>query len=331
MSNWHPGEILKTSSAYWQSCAIHAAVRLDLFSALANESLTAKTAAERVMAEERGVGMLLDALAAMGLIDKLGDAYTNTEASRRLLSNDSPHSLAQIIRHHAFLVDGWSKLDQAVRSGAPVRTRTVSAGDEQREAFLKGMRNLAQLAAPLVVDAVDISDRKRLLDLGGGPGTYALHLCRANPGLSATVFDLPESRPVAEETIASFGMEERVTFHSGNYLDEPLPGGFDVAWLSHILHSEGPQQCRQIIAKAVDALVPGGMILIQEFILDNSKDGPPFPALFSLNMLVGTEEGRSYSEVELNSMLEEAGISKVRRIPLDSPNDAGIISGVVPA
>jgi SAM-dependent methyltransferase len=331
MSNWHPGEILKTSSAYWQSCVIHAAVRLDLFSLLADERLSAKAVAEQAAADERGVNMLLDALTAMGLVDKQGEAYANTEASQRLLSSGSPHSLTQIIRHHAFLVDGWAKLDQAIRSGAPVRARTVSASDEQREAFLKGMRNLGHLAAPLVVDAVDLSDRKRLLDLGGGPGTYALHLCRANPGLCATIFDLPESRPVADETIASFGMAERVTFHGGNFLDDPLPGGFDVAWLSHILHSEGPQQCRQIIAKAVGALVPGGMILIQEFILDNTKNGPLFPALFSLNMLVGTEEGRSYSEEELTEMIGEAGASEVHRVPLDSPNDAGIICGIVPA
>jgi DNA-binding transcriptional ArsR family regulator len=331
MSRWHPGEILKASSSYWQSCVIHAAVRLDLFSALAGESLSAEEVAKRIMADERGLGQLLDALAAMGLITKRGDVYSNTEASRRLLTGGSPESLTQIIRHHAFLVDGWSKLDQAVRSGTPVRTRTVSASDEQREAFLKGMRNLGRLAAPMVVEAVDLGGRRRLLDLGGGPGSYALHLCKANPGLTATIFDLPESRPVAEETIASFGMEERVSFHGGNFLVDPLPAGFDVAWLSHILHSEGPQQCRQIITKAVGALVPGGKILIQEFILDDSKDGPLFPALFSLNMLVGTEAGRSYSEEELSRMLVEAGASEVRRIPLDSPNDAGIISGTVPA
>ena len=118
-------------------------------------------------------------------------------------------------------------------------------------------------------------------------------------------------------------------FMDGNYLEDPVEGRYDVAWLSHILHGEGPEDCRRIIQKTVDVLEPGGMIIIHEFILNNSLDGPLFPTLFSLNMLLGTESGQSYSEEQLTVMLAEAGARNIRRIPIQSPNDSGIIAGNV--
>jgi hypothetical protein len=102
-----------------------------------------------------------------------------------------------------------------------------------------------------------------------------------------------------------------------------------VAWLSHILHGEGPEDCQRIIQKAVSALTPGGMILIHEFILNNEMSGPLFPALFSLNMLLGTPSGQAYSEQQLRDMLSSAGVRNIHRIAIDSPNDSGIIAGVV--
>ena len=113
------------------------------------------------------------------------------------------------------------------------------------------------------------------------------------------------------------------------YEVEGMPGGFDVVWLSHVLHGEGPEGCEVIIRKAVAALEPGGMILVQEFILDDSMDGPPFPALFSLNMLLGTNTGQAYSQGQLTAMLAAAGVGDLRRIPLELPNGAGIIAGIV--
>lgn len=193
-----------------------------------------------------------------------------------------------------------------------------------------GMFNLAMQIAPRIVPQINLSGRRRLLDLGGGPGTYAIHFCQHNPDLSAVVYDLPSTRPFAEKTIARFGLSDRVTFASGDFIAEGVKGRFDVAWLSHILHGEGAEGCAVILAKAMAALDPGGLILVQEFILDDTLDGPVFPALFSLNMLLGTPNGQAYSQGELVAMLETAGARDVKRLPLDLPNGAGVIAGVVP-
>jgi len=191
------------------------------------------------------------------------------------------------------------------------------------------MFTMAMNIAPGIVDIIDISERRHLLDLGGGPGTYAIHFCRKNPELKATVFDLPTSQPIAEQTIHKFGLIDRIDFLGGDYLKDPVPGSYDVAWLSHILHGEGPESCQLIIEKAVSALQPGGLVVVHEFILNNTMDGPLFPALFSLNMLLGTADGQSYSEEQLESMLHRAGVREVHRLPFQGLNDSGLIGGIV--
>ncbi len=190
-----------------------------------------------------------------------------------------------------------------------------------------GMFNVAMGLAPRAVKEIDLRGRKTLLDLGGGPGTWAIHFCLANPGLRATVFDLPATRPFAEKTIARFGLSDRVDFQGGDYLKDEVRGSYDVAWLSQVLHGEGPDACREMVRKAVGALVPGGLILVHEFILDNNLAGPLHPALFSLNMLAGTQAGRSYSEQQIMDMLAEAGAKDLRRLPFSPPGQSGIVAG----
>jgi SAM-dependent methyltransferase len=325
---WHPGELLETSGYFWRTCALHAGVKLDLFTVIGATPMTAEEAAIRTQGSQDGIARLLNVLAAMRLLEKKDGRFECPPSVQRLLSKDSPEYIGHIILHHHHLMESWARLDQSVKSGSAIRERSSFSREEWRESFLMGMFNLAMAIAPRMAEAIDLSSRRRLIDLGGGPGTYAIHFCLKNPALSAAVFDLPTTRPFAEKTIARFQLDRRVSFSSGDYHSDDIPGRYDVAWLSHILHAEGPEACRNIIRKTVSVLEPGGMIIIHEFILDNTLDGPLFPALFSLNMLLGTESGRSYSESELSAMLAEAGVRDIRRIPVQTPNDSGVIFGV---
>jgi hypothetical protein len=328
--HWNPADLLQLSGGYWSTCALHAAVKIGLFSPLSGRAYSAVELAALLGADVRALGMLLNALAAMGLLEKTGDIYNATPSSKEYLDRSSPGYLGHIMMHHHHLMAGWSCLDEAIVSGRPTRPRVSHGNDEAlRESFLMGMFNLAMLQAPKIIPLIDLGGRKRLLDLGGGPGTYAIHFCLHNPGLSATIFDLPATRPFAEQTVARFGLSDRVSFRSGDFDAESVGNGYDVAWLSHVLHGEGPQGCAALLAKAVDALEPGGMILVQEFILDDTLDSPLFPALFSLNMLIGTEDGQAYSQAELTRMLNDAGVREIQRLGLDLPNGAGVICGVV--
>jgi precorrin-6B methylase 2 len=265
----------------------------------------------------------------MELLTKADDKYFNTSSAKEFLSKDSPKYLGNIIMHHHHLVESWSQLDQCVQSGQAIRERSSFSDEEWRESFLMGMFNMAMNMAPMLIPKIDISSRRHLLDLGGGPGTYAIHFCRHNPQLKATVFDLPTTRPFAEKTIERFDLSDRIDFRGGNYLKDDIEGRYDAAWLSHILHGEGPEGCKKIIQKAVAALERGGIIIIHDFILDNSMASPLFPALFSLNMLLGTDSGQAYSEQQLMDMLADAGAKDIQRLAVQTPNDSGIITGII--
>jgi len=329
-NDWTISDLLQLSGGYWSACALHAGIRLNVFTPLNGSILSAADVASACSSDPRATEMLLNALTSIGLIEKHATGYSNTSFSSQHLVQGAAGYLGHIIRHHHHLMPGWAILHEAIISGEPTRGR-ISHGDDraERESFLMGMYNLASQLAPGIAAAVDMTGCLRLLDLGGGPGTYAIHFCRQNTDLKAIVYDLPSTRSFAEDTIGRYGLNERISFIGGDYQHDPVPTGFDVAWLSHILHAEGADGCKSILSKGVAALQAGGMLLVQEFIMNDTKDGPQFPALFSLNMLLGTASGQSYSEAELRGMMAEAGLSDIRRLQIELPNGAGIMAGKV--
>jgi predicted O-methyltransferase YrrM len=295
---------------------------------LAGKSCSQAELAGKLETSERGLGTLLNALVAMDLLSKDGDNYSNAPLAETFLDKNNPDYVGHIIMHHHHLVDGWAQLAEVVKTGQPAQTR--SHGEEQeRESFQMGMFNLASAFAPTVAESINLSGRKHLLDLGGGPGTYAVHFCMANPTLIATVFDLPTTKPFTEKIVKRFGVEDRVAFTAGDFLVDPIPGRYDVVWLSHIIHSNSPDECRNLIRKVAQAMESGGLVMIHDFFLNETMDGPLFPALFSLNMLLNNN-GRSYSEAETREMMLEAGLVDIDRLPFQGANDSAILVGVVP-
>jgi SAM-dependent methyltransferase len=331
-TDWHPGTLLELSGYYWKTCTLHTAVKLDIFTLIGKDILTAPEMARKTGWDPRGTTMLLDALAAMALLTKTSDGYANTRAAADFLAKDSDQYIGYMIQHHHHLADSWVRMDEAVTRGGPIRERSSVSSDQWREAFLMGMFNNAMAMAPDVAQSVDLSGCTRLLDMGGGPGTYAIHFCKANPELTAVVFDLATTRPFAEKTIARFGLSDRISFTAGDYTTEdvPLNQTFDAAWLSHVLHGEGPDQAAGIVSHAAKALASGGQLLIHDFILDDTRDRPEFAALFSLNMLLGTKSGQSYSESEIRKMMTTAGLTNIVRLDYTGPTQSRILKGIKP-
>ncbi len=323
-------ELLQLSGSYWNACTLHAGVKLDVFSHLDTKPLTANELSQLLSVDQRGLDLLLHALTSLELLHKEDDRFSTTGFSTTHLSKRSDCYMGHIIMHHHHLVEGWSRLDEAVVQGAPVRRRSSHEVDQaERESFLMGMFNLATLLAPRIAANIDLNGRQRLLDLAGGPGTYAIHFCRQNPQLQAVIYDLPTTRPFAEQTVQRFDLSDRISFVAGDITRDDPGSGYDVVWISHLLHSESPESSAAIVSKGAKALNRGGLLLIQEFILDDSKTNPLFPALFALNMLIATPAGRSYSQGELGSMMSDAGLTDIQRLPIELPNGAGVMAGVV--
>ncbi|SBW10128.1 O-methyltransferase [uncultured delta proteobacterium] len=334
---WTAGEILELSNAHWRTFALQAGVVLDLFTVMDNREKDGKQTAvadlaKTLQCDERSLGMLVTALIALGFLDRDGDILSLPEHSRTYLSRNSAAYVGFIIRHQAHIAPGWCKLADSVKTGGPARDISSSHTDdaEEREAFLLGMFNVAMNQAEKIAAALDLSGRKRLLDLGGGPGTYAVFFCRANPDLRATIYDRPTSEPIARGIVRRFGLEDRIDFAGGNFLRDPLPTGYDVVWISQIIHGDTPAEAAKLVVDAGKLCNPGGLLIIQDFVLDNDRRGPAHPALFALNMLTGTEGGQTYTWAEIEAMLRAAGAVAVSRLDIDLPMGCGILVGRMP-
>lgn len=326
MLQWDLGKILEISGSYFLTCTLHTGVELDIFTVLDGKPQNAHQVAEKIQGDTRAVEMLLNTLTAMNLLRKNNTLYENTEISQTFLSKNSPDYKGFIIGHHGHIIKNWVHLASAVKTGKSVDKAGYSNRD--RENFLMGMFNIAMAFAPVVAKNISLEGRKTLLDLGGGPGTYAIHFCLENKDIKGTILDLATTEPFAKDTVKKFGLEERIDFIACNIEEEDLPGKYDVIWISHLIHSMSPEKAQSVLGKAVEALHDGGMILIQEFILNNEKSGPLFPAAFSLNMLVNTQNGQAYSEQEIRDMLIKGGAKTVERLNFSGANGSGIMKAL---
>jgi len=331
--NWTPADIMRLSSQIWTSCTLQAAVKLDLFTRLdraPDQGLTVAELAAALDCEPRATDLLTTALVALNLLERARDRLLLTEASRRYLSADSEDYQGFSLKHQNNIMCGWINLEKSVRSGTKIEgSRPIATEDEsEREAFLMAMFNVARQQAGRVAEAFNLTGRRRLLDVGGGPGTYALFFCRHNPELQAVVFDLPTTEPFARVTIERFELTRRVEFVGGDFTSDELPGGFDAVWLSQVLHGESPEQAARLVRRAAGALDSGGVMGIQEFILDDDRCGPPQPALFALNMLLQTPGGQAYTQGEITDMMAGGGLKDIRRLEVNLSPGCGILTGV---
>ena len=337
MKQWTSREILGLANAHWPPFVLHSGVSLDLFTILDNaekrgEKMTVAALAKAASCNERALGMLVTALVSLDFLGRDGDMISLPEHSRVSLSQNSEQYVGFIIKHHTHISPAWAKLTEAVKTGSPTREVSSSHTDDaaEREAFLLGMFNVAIHQAETIAAALDLSGKKRLLDLGGGPGTYAVFFCRANPGLRATVFDKPTSEPIAAGIIRRYALEDRIDFVGGDFLKDPLPQGYDVVWISQILHGDCPEDAARLVKEAGKIINPGGLLIVQDFVMDNDKCGPEHPALFALNMLAGTEGGQTYTWAEIESMIRDAGAVSVQRLEVELAMGCGILVGQMP-
>ena len=313
-----PEELAQSIRGFQESRAILTALELDLFTAIGSGA-TAAQAAAAAGTEARATGMLLNALASLDLVRKEGAVFHNAPVAARFLAAGSPDSARMAMLHTAGLWHRWSGLTECVRTGtATPEERSM----ESTEAFIAAMHNNARQRAAQLAQAAAIG-ANRMLDVGGGSGAYAIAFAQANAKLRAEVFDQPAVLAIAERHIREAGLEERVTTRVGDLRTDEFGGGYDLVLISAICHMLGEEENRNLLARSFRALAPGGRVAIQDFLLRADKTGPRAGALFSLNMLVNTQGGASYSEEEYTRWLREAGFGEVRRVSLAGP--AGVL------
>lgn len=321
-----PDALHQTIRGFQESRAILTAIELDLFSAV-GRGATAKEVGATIGGDARATEMLLNALVAIGLLDKRADTFSNSSTAMEYLAAGGPHDSRMALMHTVHLWETWSRLTDAVRAGtAPPKPAAWEAGPARTEAFIAAMHKNASERAALVVRASGHANPRRMLDIGGGSGAYAIAFAQAYPDLQVEILDVPSVTAIAERHIAAAHLQDRVRTREGDMNTSALGRDYDVILLSAICHMLSPDANRALLARCCAAMRSGGRLVIQDFLLDEAKTSPKAGALFALNMLVGTAAGSAYSRQEYTSWLTEAGFARVEHVSLPGPT--GLMIGI---
>lgn len=300
-------EILQQKArAFEESIPLLAAADLGLFDALQEGPRETAALAGDLSVSPRGLDILLHALAAEGYLVKQEGAFGLAEAYAPYLLSDSKETLISILRHRHSCMRSWARLREVLLTDKPAETEETA---EHLENFILGMANVSRSSSREVAEKLPLARYKKMLDLGGGPATASMAFCRANPELQAVVLDLEPVTEIARREIARAGLQDRIATQPGDALADAYGTDYDLVYVSNILHMFGEADARRIIEKSAAALSPGGDLVIKDFLLEEDRLHPAFGALFSVNMLVRTREGRSYTRGEVQAMLEDAGFA----------------------
>jgi hypothetical protein len=323
-------QLMSLASGHVEARVVQSAVELAVFDTMEHAPLTAAAVADTLSLEPKATELLLNALAALSLLDKRGDAFSLTEVAKTYLLKGSPQYLGGMIHFESSLWHCWERLPRAIRSGQPVRPPNMYQDDAgETETFIKAMDSLVKARGDTAVisKALEGSDITEMLDVGSGPATYPIALCKRFPTLHATIFDLPATLKITERFIREAGMADRIKLVAGDYRSDPIPGGYELIFLSNVIHGENPEKNAALIGKLAGNLQSGGRIVVKDHILDESRAHPPVGAIFSMLMLLTTDGGRCYSFGEIKSWMERAGLSQVQQIDLPPPLNSALVIG----
>lgn len=337
-----PRQLLEMADAFKKSRILLSAVELDVFTILERAKsegkqagLTPEELAAAANTDVRGMDRLLRACRVLGLLRMDENSrFANTPLGEQHLVRGKETFLGSL-DHLNTLFHTWDKLTPSVRTGGTVVDEPDMAkrDDSWFEPFLAAMYMRGRKLADGLVAKLDLTNVKSVLDVGGGPAAHAMAFARANPDIRVTVFDLPQATPITRRFLNQEGMEQRVRTRDGDFRHDPLrapdDSGYDLVFISSIVHMLSPRENRALLRKAFEAANPGGWAVVLDFVMDEDRLAPLFGVLFSLNMLVGTPQGDTYTQGEVSDWLTGAGFTEITRI--EGGNDTAFIQGTRPA
>jgi SAM-dependent methyltransferase len=261
---------------------------------------------------------LLNALVALKLLEKSHENYSNTKDSLMFLSKNSPSYLAGLM-HSNHLWNTWSHLTDVIKTGKTAHDLEMNERSEEwLEAFIYAMHDRGKKQAPAQISGIDLRNVESVLDVGGGSGCFCMAFLKRKPELRAAIFDLPNVVPISRKIIEEEGFSGKIEYYEGDYTRDDLPRGFDLVFLSAIIHSNSFETNQELVNKCFHSLNTNGRIVIQDWIMNDAKTEPVQGAIFSINMLVGVEGGDCYSENEVKTWLVNAGFSDIEKFDIES-------------
>ena len=288
-----------------------------MFQQLAERNLTAEEIAQLLETDLRATRILCDALVSLGLLEKRVDCYRNTPLAEDTLLLDKPDSKVAQLYHAATLYEKWKNLYDVVKTGRPVEKEAIDPrliGDERK--FAEAMADTARAVAERTASSINLSGATKMLDIGGGPGLYSIAFVRRYPQLQAVILDNAETVAVARDNIEKADLTTQISVIPGNAFEDDLGDEYDFILLSNVVHIYSAEENRQLIGNCSDALKPGGVLCVKDFVLDPDRVGPQWVSLFAVNMLINTEGGNCYTEEETCDWCESAGLVLYQTVKL---------------
>jgi len=299
-------------TAYRLPRVLIAALELNLFTAIGTDAWTIPDLARDVKVSERGLAILCRNLAMAGVLKKQGEIYTNSRLGATVLNAHHPAYRGDYLRLITSHWADWGRLLESVKSGLPLDHDQADEPDYRRR-FTWAMHHRTLETAPKIAAQINLHGARTLLDLGGGPGTYAMAFLAKNPALLATVCDRPVALDVAKEIAATHKAGARLSYLPLDVMTEDIPGNYDIVWYSNVLHIYSPNDNQALFRRALASLNPGGRLLIQDaFLHDRNGLFPEEANLFAVSMLLFTERGNTYSAAETRAWLTDAGFERIK-------------------
>ena len=314
----NPNTIREFAASFQKSRILLSGFELDIFTAIAESGSSNDQIAKHLKLDEHACERLLNALVSLGFLDKKNSLFFNTTESFTFLSKKSPDYLGGLM-HSNHLWNTWSNLTQVVKTGISAHPSEINVrGEEWLFSFISAMHDRAKKQAPQQLKNIDLAGVLSALDVGGGSGAYSMEFVSKKTDIEATVFDLPNVIPITKKFLYKEGFSDKIKTHSGDYTTDNLPKGFDLVFMSAIIHSNPLEINRDLIKKCFDSLNKKGRIIIQDWIMNNDRTQPLAGAVFAINMLVGTEAGDCFTEEEVTGMLIGAGFKNISKIEFES-------------
>ena len=322
-----PLEFMEIVNNFRSSRIILTAYELGLFTLLGSGKKLASEIALQLNTDERATERLMNGLSAMGILSKKNKKFSNSEFSLKFLVKTSSSYMGGLA-HVVNLWDTWDTLTEAVIAGTSIFNRgdINTRSKEWLGGFIAAMHSRTKMQAKTILPLLDFKNVKVMIDIGGGSGGFVFEFIKKNKNLKAVVYDLPNVVPITDKYISSEGFSESVKTVPGNYLYDEMGEGYDMAFLSAVIHSNSQEENKYLIQKCYSSLNKGGQIVILDYVMDETRTEPASGTIFAINMLVGTEKGDTYTEKEITGWLKEAGFRKIRR--KNTKLDTDLVMGI---
>jgi SAM-dependent methyltransferase len=313
-----PELIMQLGTSFMATRHLIAAVEVGVFEALGDDALDLDALVARIAIPRRTARICADAMVALGLLERDGPLYRNSAVADAFLSGRGPGDLRPFLRSMDRMYRFWEEFTDAIRAGRGPGFITRLDAEAQR-VFSAGVESVTAGSALALADTYEFGQHRRLLDLGGGTGSFLVRILERHPAIECGLFELPGVVTLARENLKTHRCDGRVRFYEGDLLRDQLPTGYDVFLVANVVHIFTPEHNRDLLERVHTSAPSGARLLLLDFWTDPTHTQPVFAAMMAGQFLLSGGEGDIYSEDEIRDMLAATGWVMSGRQPLAGP------------